>query len=159
MPGVIALMISTVLAVGLGLLLEKRMPVFPLISLFLVVTLGGSVLLFENEIFVKMKPTIGKALFALILLVGLVMKRGLLERALEGQLYLSRRGWQVLTIRWIIIALGFALSNEVCWRWLDTDSWIAFNAFVMPFSIVAYMAITRITARRYWIAEHSLHVG
>ncbi len=155
MPGVIALMVSTVLVVTLGWLLEKRIPIFPIIGLFLVLALGGAALVFQNEQFIKMKPTFGKLTFAFILIVGLPMRRSLLQRALDGRLHLSPRGWRVLTLRWVVIAFCFAAANEVCWRWLDTDSWVAFNAFVMPLSILGYIAITRITARRYWLEEHS----
>ena len=139
--------------------MDKRIPIFPLIGLFLVLTLGGGALIFENALFIKMKPTFGKLAFALILLGGLLLKRSLLARALGGQLQLTRQGWRVLTLAWVAIALGFALANEVCWRLLDTDSWVAFNAFIMPLSILGYIGITRALARRYWAGKDQKSPG
>ena len=149
-----ALIIAVVISVALGLLLEKKTPVFPIVGLTLVLVLGLLTLLSGNEDFIKLKPTIGKVLFAVIVGAGMLLRPSLLARALDGQVYLTELGWKVLALRWILIALVFATLNELTWRNFDTDTWIAFKAFVMPLSIISYIAITSYTANKYW-DEHS----
>ena len=145
-----ALLISTLVVVCLGVYIEKRVPVFPLIGIVLLFVLGGLTLFFNSEGFIKIKPTIGKLLFTLILLLGLKMKPTLLSRALQGQVYLTDHGWTVLTLSWIGLAILFAIANEIIRRYFDTDAWVLFSSFVMPFSIVGYIVLTRITAMKYW---------
>jgi len=151
---IVALIIAVVISVALGLLLEKKTPVFPIVGLTLVLVLGLLTLLSGNEDFIKLKPTIGKVLFAVIVGAGMLLRPSLLARALDGQVYLTELGWKVLALRWILIALVFAALNELTWRNFDTDTWIAFKAFVMPLSIISYIAITSYTANKYW-DEHS----
>ena len=148
--GVFSLIVATIVFVVLGLFIEKRVPVFPIIGLIIVVALAGITLVSGNMEFIKIRPTIGKILFTLILLLGLRFKPSFLERALEGQVWFTPSGWTVLTFGWILVALIFAGINEFVWRSYDANTWIAFSAFVMPSSIVAYIIVTRITAIKYW---------
>ncbi|MBA1146609.1 septation protein IspZ [Ectothiorhodospiraceae bacterium WFHF3C12] len=145
-----AVVVASVFFTVLGVVVERRVPVFPIVTVALVIALGGATLVFQDETFIKMKPTIGKLLFAGALAFGLAMKPNLLARALEGQIYLTGRGWAVLTLRWIACAIAFAALNEFVWRTQDTDTWVAFKVALTPVSIVFYVAITRMTAPAYW---------
>ena len=89
-------------------------------------------------------------MFALCLAGGLFLKRDLLRRALEGQIFLTERGWRVLNARWIAFAILLAIANEIVWRHFSTDTWVAFKASVTVVSIIGYIAITRLTAPHYW---------
>lgn len=146
----IAVIIATIVFTFLGVVLEQRVPVFPIVTVLLVLILGGATLIFQDETFIKIKPTIAKCLFAIALVFGLFLRPTLLARALEGQVYLTESGWRVLTIRWIIYALVLAGLNEIIWRTQDTDTWVAFKAALTPVSIIGYIAITRLTAPKYW---------
>jgi intracellular septation protein len=146
----LAVLLATVVFTSLGIAIERRLPVFPTVTLILVLILGGATLVFQNEQFIKMKPTVGSCLFAAALAFGLFLRRNLLARALEGQIYLSDQGWRVLTLRWVLFALALAMTNEIVWRTFDTDTWVAFKASLAPVSILGYIIITRITAPVYW---------
>ena len=145
-----AVIIATVVFTFLGFLVERRIPVFPIVTVFLVLLLGGAALVFKDVLFIKIKPTIGNLLFAATLIIGLLLRPSLLTRALEGQVYLTDKGWKVLTIRWVLFALVMAGANEFIWRTQATDAWVAFKAAMTPASIFAYIVITRFTAQTYW---------
>ena len=145
-----AVMVATAVFTFLGIALERRVPVFPIVTVVLVLTLGGATLLFEDELFIKVKPTVGTCLFAATLTIGLFLRPSLLARALEGQVYLTKKGWRVLTIRWVLFALAMAGMNEFMWRTQDTDTWVAFKASLTLVAILGYIVITRLTAPRYW---------
>jgi intracellular septation protein len=87
-----AVMVATVVFTFLGIKIEQRIPVFPIVTVILVLSLGGATLLFEDELFIKIKPTVGNCLFATALGVGLLLRPCLLARALEGQVYLTKKG-------------------------------------------------------------------
>lgn len=153
MAATVAVMVATVATTVVGLATERRVPVLAVVTLVLVLTLGGAGLLFDNEVFIKVKPTIGNALFALALAIGLGFRETLLQRALTVQLDMTEEGWRVLTFCWIAFALFLAGANELAWRTLDTDSWVAVKTAKAPLSIVCYILITRLVAERYWQEE------
>ncbi len=150
MTATVAVIIATFVFTIMGFLMERRIPVFPIVTVILVLLLGGATLIFNDALFIKIKPTIGNLLFALTLLIGMFIRPNLLARALEGQVYLTEKGWKVLTIRWILFAIVLACANEMMWRTQDTDNWVAFKASLAPVSIFAYIIITRVTAATYW---------
>ncbi|WP_442757506.1 inner membrane-spanning protein YciB, partial [Pseudomonas sp. PM2] len=38
-------------------------------------------------------------------------------------------GWRKLTIRWGIFFIVMAVLNEIVWRSVSTDTWVAFKTF------------------------------
>lgn len=146
-------MAASVAAVLAGWLLERRIPLIALSTLVIVLLLGGASLALDDERFVKMRPTIGKGLFAAALAVGLAFRPSFLERVLGGQLHLRRGGWRVLTYCWIAFALATAALNELLWRRLETDDWVAADTALGPLTILGYVLITRLVAQRWWDAE------
>ena len=62
--------IATLLALIVIYVLEKRIPMVPLVGGILITLFGGLTLYFDNKIFFYMKPTIINLLFAGILFFG-----------------------------------------------------------------------------------------
>ena len=153
---IVAIMVATVLFTFLGFYLERRIPVFPIVTLVLVLSLGGAALVFENPEFIKIKPTIGLCLFGCIILAGSRLRPSLLARALEGQVYLSEKGWQVLTNRWVAFSLLLAIANEFLWRTQNTDIWVSFKTILSIVSVFGFIFITRLTAPKYWLEPKNL---
>ncbi len=137
-------------------LTERKLPYLALITLALTLGLGGASLILADGDFIKMKATVGKLLFALILAGGLALTPSLTERALAAfKLQLDPTGWRVITLGWIAIALVFAGLNEFVWRNYDTDSWATFTLAATPISILGYILTVRLTAARFWRDETS----
>ena len=153
MPATAAVMAATFAAVGIGLALEGRVPTIAVVTLVIVLVLGGASLAFDSEVFIKIRPTVGNGLFAAALAAGLFFRPSFLVRALGRQLKLSDTGWRVLTLCWIGLALCLALLNEFVWRAMDTDTWVAFKTVLAPAAVACYVAITNLIARRYWQAS------
>ena len=145
-----AVMVATACAVTTGLVLNGRVPLIAVASLLIVLLLGGASLVFDDETFIKIRPTVGNCLFAAALLAGFFFREGFLQRALGTQLSLSARGWHTLTLCWISIALTFAGLNEIVWRSLSTDQWVAYKTAATPAAIVIYILVTNYIARRHW---------
>ena len=79
-----ALMLATVIVVILSLAVERRIPLMPLVTAGIVMVFGGLTLWFNDERFIKMKPTIVQALFSIALFGGLVFRKPLLKSSSLG---------------------------------------------------------------------------
>jgi intracellular septation protein len=140
----------TAASLVLGWSLARRLPVLPAISCGLVILLGGALLIQADETFIKMRPTIGQLLFATFIAGSVLLGRPIPERALGPMLSLTRRGWVVLSWRWVVIAIALAAVNEAAWRLLSTDDWVTVKLVMGSGGLLIYYTVTRVTARRHW---------
>jgi intracellular septation protein len=139
---------ATLVALGLHYALVRRLPIMPLVSGVVVVVFGGLTLLLNDELFIKLKPTIVNTLFGLVLLGGLAFGRPLLALVLDSMLSLTEEGWRKLTFRWGLFFLGLAVLNEIVWRTQDTDFWVGFKVFgIMPLTVLFALAQTPLLMR------------
>ena len=51
---------------------------------------------------------------------------------------LKQEGWIILTRRLALFFFLLALSNEIVWRFLSTDSWVSFKTFVLPLALFVF---------------------
>jgi intracellular septation protein len=129
-------MVATVIALTVSRALFGRVPVMPLVSGFFVLVFGGLTLLLQDELFIKMKPTIVNTLFASILFGGLLFGYSLLKQLFGEVFRLREPGWRLLTFRWACFFVGLALLNEIVWRSFSTDFWVSFKVFgIMPLTL------------------------
>ena len=137
-------MVTTVIALTISRTFFGYVPVLPLISGILVVIFGGLTLVYQEEIFIKIKPTICNLLFASILFGGLIMRSFLIKYIL-GEVYkLQDEGWQKLSLRWAYFFVFLAILNEIIWRNFSTEFWSSFKLWgVMP--ITAIFAISQMS--------------
>jgi len=145
-----ASMASAAICVFLSYHLTGKLPALALLILTIVLTLGAIGLYSGNETFIKIRPTIGKCIFALGLGIGLFFRPSILHRFLSNQLSITDRGWTVLTLSWIGFALFSAAINELVWRLFSTNAWVWFTSIDDVAAIACYALITHIVARKYW---------
>ncbi len=140
MVGTGVFMAAITVALIVNWLLERRLPVMPLVGCVFVLVFGGLTLWLDNDLFIKIKPTVVNLLLSCTLFVGLFLKRNLLKVVLGAALELKEEGWRILTIRWAWFFLFLAVANEIVWRSFDTDTWVNFKVFgIMPISILFSM--------------------
>ena len=123
------LMAGVIAALIVSLVVMRRIPVMPLITALVVSVFGVLTLYFQDEQFIKMKPTFLDMIFGLILLVGLGFNRPLLPYILESAFHLTDAGWRKLTFRWGVFFLSLAGLNEVVWRTQSTNVWVNFKVY------------------------------
>jgi len=148
--GTAVFMITTMIVLPIYRVLERRWPIMPLVGGFFILVFGGLTLWLQDEIFIKMKPTIVNTLFATILGAGLLFGRPLLKIMFAAAFRLTNEGWTILTKRWAVFFLVLACVNEVMWRFFSTDTWIASKmALSMPLTIIFALAQTPLL-KRHW---------
>ena len=138
---ILPLMIATVIAVIISYILEKKIPIMPTLGASIVLIFGGLTIYFNDETFIKMKPTIINAVFAVILYGGIILKKPLLKYLLGAALKLEEQGWKILTQRWIAFFIALAILNEIVWRTQSTDIWVNFKVFgILPITFIFTMS-------------------
>ena len=138
---ILPLMIATVIAVIISYILEKKIPIMPTMGASIVLIFGGLTIYFNDETFIKMKPTIINAVFAVILYGGIILKKPLLKYLLGAALKLEEQGWKILTQRWIAFFIALAILNEIVWRTQSTDIWVNFKVFgILPITFIFTMS-------------------
>ena len=101
------LIVATIIAVLIVWILEKKIPLIPLLSGILITLFGGLTIYFDNPIFIYMKPTIINILFGLALMFGkFFTEEPILKKILGKSLPLSDEGWKILNNRWMYFFFG-----------------------------------------------------
>jgi intracellular septation protein len=142
------IMVAISCAVIVEYSLEKHVSPMLLVTFVLVLVFGGLTLWLANENFIKIKPTILYAMFASVLLVGLLFNRLFIKVALGRMLNLSDAAWRTLTWRWSFLFIILAILNEIIWRSVSTNLWVAFKVWgVTTLTFIFAMAQTPFIAR------------
>tara|TARA_B100001540_G_scaffold5534_1_gene4870 strand:+ start:168 stop:719 length:552 start_codon:yes stop_codon:yes gene_type:complete len=130
--------IATIVALIIVWLLEKRVPMVPLLGGILITFFGGLTIYFDNPIFIYVKPTIINILFGLALLFGKYFtKEPVLKKILGKSLLLTDIGWNILNKRWIFFFFGLAFLNELVWRTQSEEFWINFKVWgILPITFI-----------------------
>jgi intracellular septation protein len=134
-------MAATAISLATSWALVRSLPIMPLVSGVIVFVFGALTLWLQNDIFIKMKPTILNTLFGAVLLGGLLFGKSLLGYVFDSAFRLDADGWRKLTLRWGLFFLFLAIVNEVVWRNFSTDAWVAFKVWgIMPITILFTMS-------------------
>ena len=137
---ILPLMLATIISVVISYILEKKIPIMPTLGAGIVVIFGGLTIIFDNKIFIFMKPTIINIIFAAILYGGIILKKPLLKYLLGSALKLEEEGWSILTQRWAAFFIALAVLNEIVWRTQSTDIWVNFKVFgILPITFIFTM--------------------
>jgi intracellular septation protein len=124
--------IATLIALIVVWLLEKKIPMVPLIGGILISLFGGLTIYFDNPIFIYIKPTIVNILFGLALLFGKYFtEEPILKKMLGKSLVLSNEGWNLLNKRWMLFFFSLAILNELVWRTQSEEFWVNFKVWGM----------------------------
>ncbi len=105
-------MIATAIALAASWLLTRSLPIMPLVSGVVVFVFGGLTLWLQDDVFIKMKPTIINTLFGAVLLGGLWFGKSLLGYVFDSAFSLDAEGWRKLTLRWGLFFLFLAIAQR-----------------------------------------------
>jgi intracellular septation protein len=122
-------MVAAVAAAVLGYWFDRKLHPVPVATAVIILIFGGLTLYLNNDTFIKMKPTMVYALFAVVLLGGLFFNRPFVKYVLGTAVILKEGSWRVLTWRFGIFFLAMALITELIWRNFSNDIWVTFHTF------------------------------
>lgn len=122
-----ALVIGSALALAVGFVFEKRIAPLPLMAGVFALIFGGLTLIFHNDVFVKMKPTVINIALGSAMLIGLALRKNPLKALLGSALNLPDPAWRTLTFRYGLFFLVQAALNEIVWRTQPEATWVLFR--------------------------------
>lgn len=123
---------------GLWRLTGKIAPM-QIITLIVVLFMGGLTVWFNDAHFIKMKPTIIYVFFAAALGFGLLRGKSYLRLVLGDAIALQPEGWMILTRRMAIFFAALAVANEIVWRNFSDGTWVAFKAVGLTLAMFAFL--------------------
>jgi intracellular septation protein len=122
------------------------------INLTVIVVFGGATLFFQNDVFIKWKPTVLYWLFACILLGGKwFFRRNLMQRLMGSQISMPVSAWNKLNYSWAIFFFisGF-LNLYVAFSGYFTESqWVNFKVFGLMALLLVF-----VIAQSIWLGKH-----
>jgi intracellular septation protein len=152
--GILAATAVVIVATGVQVLVtwlrHRRVENLHLVTLVLVVVLGGVTLLLDDEIFIKWKPTVVNWLFAIAFLASQwVGRRPLVERMLGSNVSLPASVWARLNLSWVLFFVGVGCLNLYVVYNFDTETWVNFKLFGLLGLTLAF-----VVAQAFYMVRH-----
>jgi intracellular septation protein len=136
----IAFIVATVIALGLSKWKLGRVSPMLWLSTVLVIGFGALTVWLQDPFWIRHKPTAVYLLFAVVLLVGWLRGRAMLQILLESAFDgLDDAGWMKLSRNWGLFFLALAGLNEVLANpeWFTFEQWLQAKLVVfLPLSFL-----------------------
>ena len=107
------LVAGSVVAVAVGLMVEKRLALMPLLVGGFALVFGVLTIVFNTDLFVKLKVTVLNGSLAVALLGGLWLGKQPLKALLGSVIPVNDAAWRTLTLRYGIFFAVIAVVNEL----------------------------------------------
>ncbi|MEM5534887.1 septation protein A [Neptuniibacter pectenicola] len=103
-----------------------------LVTLALVVILGGATVLFQDKTFIQWKPTVVNWLFGIAFLGSqFIGSKTIVERLMGSNISLPGFAWRTLNIAWVIFFLAMGALNLYVAYSFSEETWVNFKLFGM----------------------------
>lgn len=129
---------------------NKRVEKMHIITLALIVILGGATLIFQDEAFIKWKPTVVNWGFALVFLGShYIGQKPIIRRMMDQAISLPDRVWLNLSYMWVVFFIFSGIANIYVAYQYDTDTWVNFKLFGLMGLTLVFIIIQGIYISRY----------
>ena len=131
------IMLATTVQILILYKLDGRLTTMHKVTWALVIGFGALTLGFQDERFVKIKPTVLYTFTGLALAIGLfVLKKNFLKMMLGAQLKMADDIWRNLTVIWISYSFFMAMLNAYVALSYTTEQWVNFKLWGYAFPLV-----------------------
>lgn len=146
----VVVMVATAIQAAVMWVLYKRIEKMLLVSLALILILGGATLFFHDEAFVKWKPSVLNWAFAAVFLGSqFIGKKTIIERIMGQNISLPAPIWTRLNLSWVIFFAALGFANIYVAYSFDTDTWVNFKLFGMMGLTLAFIIGQAVYLSRY----------
>lgn len=130
--------VATLIQVGYGVVVVKKVEKMPIITLVLLLVFGGATLLLKDPLFIQWKPTAINWLFGLVFLGSQVIgDKTLVQRMMSKALDINDAVvWRKLNLAWVGFFAVSGIANMVVAPAIDPfnlhfteDTWVNFKLF------------------------------
>lgn len=121
-----------------------------LITLALIVVLGGATILLRDEMFIKWKPSVVNWLFAAVFLGSqFIGSKNIVRRMMDKAVTLEDVIWTRLNLAWAGFFVFAGLLNVYVVYNYDTDTWVNFKLFGLLGLTIAF-----VIAQSFYLMRH-----
>jgi len=123
-------MVASIVQVGYLKLTHKKVEPMMWLGLGIIVVAGGATIIFQNEMFIKWKPTVLFAMMAAAIGVAQFwFKKNPIAFIFNNTIVAPDAVWKKLSISWIVFLLFIAALNIWFAYYTSTDVWVIFKTF------------------------------
>ncbi|GGK74168.1 septation protein A [Amphritea balenae] len=109
-----------------------KIEMIQIVTLVLVVLLGGATVIFQDKTFIQWKPTVVTWLFAAAFLGSqFIGQKTIIQRLMGGTIELPAPAWKQLNIAWIVFYLILGATNLFVAFTMSEETWVNFKLFGM----------------------------
>ena len=153
-----ATIVATLIQVFLSMILTRKVEKMPLITLALLVFIGGATLIFKDPVFIQWKPSIINWLFAAVFFLShFIDEKTLVERMMSQALEINDPAiWNKLNVAWVGFFVFSGLANIVIAPEIDPldlqfseSTWVDFKLFGLLGLTVVFLVVQAIYLSKY----------
>lgn len=150
-PATASLIIFSIICYGYIYIRYKNIPPLTLLSLIVLIGFGILTIIFNDAIYIKLKPTVASLLLAIVLLGGMLFKKNIIQNSFQEQIQITDKGWTFLSWSWIVFFITIAASNETARIYLSTDQWVNFKVFGLTLLTILFIPFQIYIIKKYSI--------
>ncbi|OWW21129.1 septation protein A [Noviherbaspirillum denitrificans] len=136
--------------IGYLLLRRKKVDGMLWVSLAIITVFGGATIYFNNETFIKWKPTVLYWCFGAALLIAQTLfNKNLVRIMMEKQISLPDPVWQRLSLSWAAFFAAMGVINLYVAYSFPTSVWVNFKLFGFTGLMIAF-----VVAQSVFLSKH-----
>jgi len=141
---------ATVLQMAYTWRVQRKIETMQLVTLALVVLLGGATLMFQDKAFIQWKPTVVNWLFAAAFLgTQFIGKKTVVERLMGSSIEMDQKIWRKLNLIWVLFFVVLGIINLYVAYNFSEETWVNFKLFGM-----LGLTLVFILAQGLYISRH-----
>lgn len=141
---------ATVLQMAYTWRVQRKIETMQLVTLALVVLLGGATLMFQDKAFIQWKPTVVNWLFAVGFLgTQFIGKKTVVERLMGSSIEMEQKIWRKLNLIWVVFFVALGIVNLYVAYNFSEETWVNFKLFGM-----LGLTLVFILAQGFYISRH-----
>ncbi len=111
---------------------SHRIENMQLVTLVLVVVMGGATVLLQDKTFIQWKPTVVNWLFGIAFLGSqFIGEKPIVQRLMESNIELPSFAWRNLNVAWVIFFVAMGIVNLIVAYNFSEEIWVNFKLFGM----------------------------
>lgn len=128
----------------------KTIEKMQLVTLVLVIVLGGATVLFQDKAFIQWKPSVVNWLFGLAFLGSqFIGSKTIVERIMGASLTLPPEVWKRLNIAWTLFFVAMGFINLFVVYTFSEEAWVNFKLFGMLGLTIVFILMQGIYLSRH----------
>lgn len=150
----IILVVTTIVVMVSGYVIQKRIALFPLFASGSVVVFGLATIFLKDANFIIIKDSLFYGIFGSIIIISLLMNRLVLKDLFFKLFAISDRGWKIVSWRWGIFMILLAVSNEIFRIGFSEEIWVRYKTYAL-LVLVIFSAYQMLLSRKERTLEKS----